>query len=177
MNIALVGGSGFIGTNLLPVLTASGHLCTVLSRDPERSRELRLIPGVRLQRANPYDVQSLTTALAGAALAAALELTARVDEALGCDLSLAALIEGPTLEGLTGYEAVQLFLDQAYAPAVGQGQYILRAVLHTQDVRVCGFAETLDEATRAALVIGRIGEHDVEVEVLELLPRLGRLPR
>lgn len=66
MNIALLGGSGFVGKNLLPVLTARGHQCTALSRDPEHCRELRLLPGVKLQRANPYDTQSLSTALAGA---------------------------------------------------------------------------------------------------------------
>lgn len=66
MNIALLGGSGFVGKNLLPVLTARGHQCTVLTRDPERCRELRLHTGVTLQRANPYDVKSLATALAGA---------------------------------------------------------------------------------------------------------------
>jgi NADH dehydrogenase len=66
MNIALLGGSGFVGKNLLPELTAHGHLCSVLSRDPERCREIRLLPGVTLVRADPYDTQSLSTALAGA---------------------------------------------------------------------------------------------------------------
>lgn len=66
MNIALLGGSGFVGNNLLPMLTARGHLCSVLSRDPERCRDLRLLPGVKLVRANPYDTQSLSTALVGA---------------------------------------------------------------------------------------------------------------
>jgi len=66
MNIALLGGSGFVGKNLLPVLAARGHLCSVLSRDPERCREIRLVPGVELVRADPYDSQSLSTALAGA---------------------------------------------------------------------------------------------------------------
>lgn len=66
MNIAIVGGSGFVGRNLLPVLTARGHRCTVLSRDPQRHRELKLIPHVRLRRANPYDPASLTAALEGA---------------------------------------------------------------------------------------------------------------
>lgn len=66
MNIVIVGGSGFVGRNLLPVLTARGHQCTVLSRDPERCRELRLVPGVRLERANPYDDADLVAAIQGA---------------------------------------------------------------------------------------------------------------
>jgi uncharacterized protein YbjT (DUF2867 family) len=65
MKIVLVGGSGFVGRTLLSVLSARGHHCTVLSRDTERCRELRLLPGVRLQRANPYDPEALTNALKG----------------------------------------------------------------------------------------------------------------
>lgn len=66
MNIVLLGGSGFVGRNLLPALTARGHSCTVLCRDIQRNRELRLWPGVRLQQVNPYDPEALTVALAGA---------------------------------------------------------------------------------------------------------------
>lgn len=65
MNIALLGGSGFVGRALLPELTDAGHLCTVLTRNPERCRDIRLLPGVSLQYANPYDADSLIGALAG----------------------------------------------------------------------------------------------------------------
>ncbi|MDX1556863.1 MAG: complex I NDUFA9 subunit family protein, partial [Xanthomonadales bacterium] len=43
-----------------------GHRCVVLTRDPERCRELRLHPGVRLRRTNPSDTGSLAEALHGA---------------------------------------------------------------------------------------------------------------
>lgn len=66
MNIALLGGSGFVGRNLLPELTARGHHCTVFSRDIQRCRELRLLPGVRLDQTNPYDQEALNAALQGA---------------------------------------------------------------------------------------------------------------
>jgi len=38
----------------------------VLSRNPERCRELRLNPGVRIERVDPYDPEALTGALSGA---------------------------------------------------------------------------------------------------------------
>jgi NADH dehydrogenase len=66
MKIVLLGGSGFVGRNLLPVLTSGGHHCTVLTRDPERCRDIRLLPNVTLKRADPYDVDSLTATLSGA---------------------------------------------------------------------------------------------------------------
>lgn len=66
MNIVLLGGSGFVGRNLISALAQRGHDCTVLSRDTERCRDLRLLPRVRLLRADPYDVESLTKAVAGA---------------------------------------------------------------------------------------------------------------
>ncbi|WP_336002458.1 complex I NDUFA9 subunit family protein [Halorientalis halophila] len=36
MNVLVVGGSGFIGTNLSETLTERGHEVTILSREPER---------------------------------------------------------------------------------------------------------------------------------------------
>ena len=44
LNIALLGGTGFVGRNLLPVLTGMGHQCTVFSRHPERCRDIRMVP-------------------------------------------------------------------------------------------------------------------------------------
>ncbi len=66
MKIVLLGGSGFVGRNLLSALTQRGHQCTVLSRDPERCRDIRLMPRTTLRRTNPYDVEALTEAVDGA---------------------------------------------------------------------------------------------------------------
>ena len=66
MNIVLLGGSGFVGRNLLPELSARGHACTVLSRNTERCKELRLLPDVRLRRVDPFDQDALSSALDGA---------------------------------------------------------------------------------------------------------------
>lgn len=65
MKIALFGGSGFVGRNLLPELTGRGHSCVVLTRDPERCRELRLHQGVELRRVNSGDDEALVAALEG----------------------------------------------------------------------------------------------------------------
>ncbi len=37
MNIAIVGGTGFIGRNIEPVLTAGGHRVTIVTRDPDKA--------------------------------------------------------------------------------------------------------------------------------------------
>ncbi len=66
MKIALLGGSGFVGRSLLPELAGRGHRCVVLTRDPERCRELRLHPEVQLNRVNAGDLESLSRALDGA---------------------------------------------------------------------------------------------------------------
>lgn len=78
MNIALIGGSGFVGRNLLPALTARGHSCTVLTRDPELCRELCLVPGVRLLRVDPYNAEALAAALEG--MDAAINLVGILNE-------------------------------------------------------------------------------------------------
>ena len=65
MKIAVAGGSGFLGRNLLPLLTDAGYRCTVLTRDPEKCRDIRLLPGVHLQRANLHDVEALSQLLSG----------------------------------------------------------------------------------------------------------------
>lgn len=78
MNIVLLGGSGFVGRNLLPVLTARGHNCTVLTRNAERCRELRLVPRLRLLQVDVFDGEALSKALAGAG--AALNLIGILNE-------------------------------------------------------------------------------------------------
>ena len=38
MNIVMVGGTGFIGRNIAPVLAARGHVVTILTRNPDPSK-------------------------------------------------------------------------------------------------------------------------------------------
>lgn len=65
MNVAVAGGSGFVGGGIAAVLTRRGHHVIVLSRRPEAVRS-RLGDGMEVRRIEIADPGSLVTALAGA---------------------------------------------------------------------------------------------------------------
>ena len=64
-NVCVLGGSGFVGSHLCPTLAQAGHQVTVLTRDPERARHLRVLPSVRIVRCNVHDETRLAAAFAG----------------------------------------------------------------------------------------------------------------
>jgi uncharacterized protein YbjT (DUF2867 family) len=59
LNICVLGGTGFVGTALINRLTQQGHWVSVPTRDPERNQRLRVLPTVRLVRANVHDARVL----------------------------------------------------------------------------------------------------------------------
>ncbi|MES1992943.1 MAG: complex I NDUFA9 subunit family protein [Pseudomonadota bacterium] len=63
LQIAILGGSGFVGQHLLPILHSQGHGLRVLSRRPERHRELKLLPGLELWPVDVHDEAALTDSL------------------------------------------------------------------------------------------------------------------
>ena len=63
--VCVLGGSGFVGSHLCPALAGAGYRVTVLSRDPERARHLRVVPAIRVLRCNVHDARQLAAALAG----------------------------------------------------------------------------------------------------------------
>lgn len=65
LDICVLGGTGFVGTALISRLAEAGHWVTVPSRDPERHAELRVLPTVRLVRANVHDPRELDRLLEG----------------------------------------------------------------------------------------------------------------
>lgn len=65
LKIFIVGGSGFVGGHLARRLVADGHQITVATRYLPDARRLALIPGVRVERVDPYDLDDLTRALEG----------------------------------------------------------------------------------------------------------------
>lgn len=65
-HIVILGGTGFIGTHLVPRLQADGHTITVLSRNREKHRELGVLPRVRVVTADVYDGDQLRRHLDGA---------------------------------------------------------------------------------------------------------------
>ena len=66
LNIVVLGGTGFVGSHLVPRLHAAGHRITVLSRNREQHRELGVLPRVRVENANVHDADSLARRLEGA---------------------------------------------------------------------------------------------------------------
>ncbi|WP_329741695.1 complex I NDUFA9 subunit family protein [Dyella sp. A6] len=67
--LVVLGGTGFVGSHLLPRLSAQGHRITVLSRNREQHRALAVLPGVSIRSADIYDDAALRSALAGADVA------------------------------------------------------------------------------------------------------------
>ena len=62
-NICIIGGTGFIGSHLTNRLAALGHKVSVLTRRPERHRQVRIGSRLQLVQANPYDADALTEQL------------------------------------------------------------------------------------------------------------------
>jgi NADH dehydrogenase len=65
LKIFIVGGSGFVGGHLARRLSDAGHEITIATRYAPGARRLALIPGVRLEQVNPYNLEALTAALEG----------------------------------------------------------------------------------------------------------------
>lgn len=64
--IVVLGGTGFVGSHLIPRLASQGLSITVLSRNRERHRELAVLPTVRVVSANVYDPNVLAAHFKGA---------------------------------------------------------------------------------------------------------------
>jgi uncharacterized protein YbjT (DUF2867 family) len=66
--LVILGGTGFVGSHLLPRLAADGHRIVLLSRNREQHRELGVLPGVSVRSANVYDDDTLRRHLVGGAV-------------------------------------------------------------------------------------------------------------
>ena len=66
--ICLLGGTGFVGSQLCAGLARAGHRLTVLTRHAERSKHLRVLPSLRLVQADVHDPARLAAALRGHAV-------------------------------------------------------------------------------------------------------------
>lgn len=62
--IVILGGTGFIGSHLVPRLAADGHHITVLSRNREKHRALTVLPSVRVRSVDVYDRAALARCFA-----------------------------------------------------------------------------------------------------------------
>jgi uncharacterized protein YbjT (DUF2867 family) len=63
--IAVLGGTGFLGTRLVARLIKDGHRVTVLSRDREQHKHLLVLPGLTLENCDVYDEAQLSERLRG----------------------------------------------------------------------------------------------------------------
>lgn len=63
--VCVLGGTGFIGQALVARLGAERHDVTVLTRNPAQHRELRVLPSVRLVRADVHDEATLARQFEG----------------------------------------------------------------------------------------------------------------
>ena len=60
LSIAVLGGTGFLGTRLVARLIKGGHRVTVLSRDRELHKHLLVLPGLTLENCDVYQEAQLS---------------------------------------------------------------------------------------------------------------------
>jgi NADH dehydrogenase len=63
--IAVLGGTGFLGTRLVARLIKDGHRVTVLSRDREQHKHLLVLPGLTLENCDVYAEAQLSERFRG----------------------------------------------------------------------------------------------------------------
>jgi NADH dehydrogenase len=63
--IAILGGTGFLGTRLVARLIKEGHQVTVLSRDREQHKHLLVLPGLTLENCDVYQEAQLSERFRG----------------------------------------------------------------------------------------------------------------
>src|SRR5690242_20006954 len=66
LRIVILGGTGFVGSHMVPRLCADGHTVKVLSRNREQHRDLAVLPLASVVSADVYDLDALREQLAGA---------------------------------------------------------------------------------------------------------------
>ncbi len=64
-NLCVLGGGGFVGSHLVPLLAARGHRVVVPARRRERVKHLLVLPGVEVVEADIHDPAALQTLFAG----------------------------------------------------------------------------------------------------------------
>src|ERR1700678_859532 len=64
-SIAVLGGTGFLGTRLVARLIKDGHQVTVLSRDREQHKHLLVLPGLRLENCDVNQEAQLSECFRG----------------------------------------------------------------------------------------------------------------
>ncbi|MBD3610760.1 MAG: complex I NDUFA9 subunit family protein [Gammaproteobacteria bacterium] len=63
--ICILGGTGFVGHRLVYRLVKEGYQIKIITRRPERHRDLLVLPTVELESTNIFDIDQLSSSLAG----------------------------------------------------------------------------------------------------------------
>jgi uncharacterized protein YbjT (DUF2867 family) len=66
LSLVVLGGTGFVGSHMVPRLHADGHRISVLTRNREQHRELGVLPRVSVDNCDVHDLAALTRKLQGA---------------------------------------------------------------------------------------------------------------
>jgi len=62
-SVCILGGTGFVGSQIAYILAANGHTVRVLTRNRERNKHLLVVPGISLVEANIFDRKQLKSQL------------------------------------------------------------------------------------------------------------------
>src|SRR5450755_5042841 len=65
LSLAILGGTGFLGTRLVARLIKDGHRVTALSRDREQHKHLLVLPGLTLENCDVYEEAQLSERFRG----------------------------------------------------------------------------------------------------------------
>ncbi len=81
LNVCVLGGTGFVGTELVSQLASAGHWVRVPTRSPAHGQHLSVLPTVELVAADVHDRRALADVLAG--MDAAVNLIGILNESRG----------------------------------------------------------------------------------------------
>ncbi len=140
--LVILGGTGFVGSHLLPRLSAAGHQILLLSRNREKHRQFGVLPGVELRSADVYDRATLVRCLHGAD--AALNLVGILNESAGMQFRKAHVDLTSTLVAACREAGVQR-LHQMSSLRAGEGAslYLITRGEAERVVRASGLAWTI----------------------------------
>lgn len=125
LTLIVLGGTGFVGSCLVPRLHADGHRIVLLSRNRERHRELAVLPRVRIETADVHDRDVLTGHLRGADAAINLVgiLNERGDDGSGFERAHVALTQS-LIEACTAAGVARLLQMSALRAGEGSSHYL-----------------------------------------------------
>ncbi|OOZ38423.1 epimerase [Solemya pervernicosa gill symbiont] len=141
--ICIVGGTGFVGSHLAARLAASGYQLRLLTRHPQRHRDLSLLPGVSLHQADVFD---------DAALAEHFE---------GCDavISLVGILNEKGRDG-SGFRRAHVELPRKIVEVcrkVGIKRLIHMSALNAATISPSFYLRTKGEGEKVIIAAGRNG--------------------